>query len=365
MSPPPDRVAGWDLLRGLCALTVAVYHLLYWLQLAQLPALGTYGVYLFFVLSGASLAWTYGGRDLRAWPAWRDFLLLRGLRLAPLFVPLTLLFAWMLVAHRGSWPPGLGGYLLQNLLFVFGLHDPVRTAVLIGAWSLGIEVVFYLMFPLLLASLAQAWLRWALLLALAAVQAGWIAHTLGRQGWEAGVVAYHQVPAFAAYFQAGCMIGWWQRRHAPAWPLSAGLGAIVALGLLLGLLMPQAAGQEIAGWRGLVLAPACVAAVAVVGAAQVRTAWLRRLASFAGDVTYGTYLLHPVLLWGLAWWVLPLESLTPAGRWTTLGTVLAASVALAWCSERWLEAPLRRQGRAWLQAWRGSRTQRESASIAS
>src|SRR4051794_32821994 len=53
------RVLGWDLLRGLCALTVATYHMLLWLDIAELPALGTYGVYLFFVLSGASLAYNY------------------------------------------------------------------------------------------------------------------------------------------------------------------------------------------------------------------------------------------------------------------------------------------------------------------
>jgi peptidoglycan/LPS O-acetylase OafA/YrhL len=56
VNPSRGRVLGWDLLRGLCALTVASYHLLYWLGLAELPALGTYGVYLFIVLSGASLA---------------------------------------------------------------------------------------------------------------------------------------------------------------------------------------------------------------------------------------------------------------------------------------------------------------------
>ena len=59
-----ERVLGWDLLRGLCALTVASYHLLYWLKIVELPALGTYGVYMFFVLSGASLAYNYDAARL-------------------------------------------------------------------------------------------------------------------------------------------------------------------------------------------------------------------------------------------------------------------------------------------------------------
>ncbi len=40
-----ERVFGWDLLRGLCALLVASYHLLYWTDLAQLHVFGSYGVY--------------------------------------------------------------------------------------------------------------------------------------------------------------------------------------------------------------------------------------------------------------------------------------------------------------------------------
>ncbi|RYY87902.1 MAG: acyltransferase, partial [Comamonadaceae bacterium] len=50
---PGERVLGWDLLRGLSAVAVATYHLLSWQQVAAIHAWGSYGVYLFFVLSGA------------------------------------------------------------------------------------------------------------------------------------------------------------------------------------------------------------------------------------------------------------------------------------------------------------------------
>ena len=59
---PSERVLGWDLLRGLCAVAVACYHLLLWQDVAALHSFGSYGVYMFFVLSGASLAYTYGPR---------------------------------------------------------------------------------------------------------------------------------------------------------------------------------------------------------------------------------------------------------------------------------------------------------------
>ncbi len=64
-SAPPGRVLGWDLLRGICALGVASYHLMAWQKLADIHSIGFYGVYLFFVLSGASLTLNYLPRFAR------------------------------------------------------------------------------------------------------------------------------------------------------------------------------------------------------------------------------------------------------------------------------------------------------------
>ena len=361
------RVAGWDLLRGLCALTVASYHLLGWLQLAELPALGTYGVYLFFVLSGASLAYTHDGRK---WPTPRgyvEFLAARWLRLAPLYLLLCALFVAMLSARSGAAVDHLGQRLLLNATFAFGLHDPVTWALLIGGWSLGIEFVFYLAFPLLARiATAPAW-RWAALGLLALVQAGWIRQTIGLHGWPDGVVAYHQAPAFAAYFFAGCMIGSARRDRTAGWPLGAAVAAWMALALLFALLMPERAGDELLGARGLVLASACIVVVWASGKARVGGRTLQALAAIAGDITYGTYLLHPMLLFGLLWFVMPVAAMSTALRWVVLAGVLVGAIALAWACERWIERPARRWGRASLrgEVRRAAGRQSEAASISS
>ena len=239
------RVLGWDLLRGLCALTVALYHLMYWLELAELPALGTYGVYLFFVLSGASLAYNYGAERVRSPRAVGRFLLARWLRLAPLYLLLCGVYIAMLAAHSGPLPLAqVARYLALNASFAFGAWDPSLNALLIGGWSLGIEFVYYLFFPLITQLLPRRGWSALVFVALVALQFAWIQRTLGALGWDKGVVAYHQVPAFAAYFFGGCIIGAWRRASDGQWPFAAGLAAWVGMALLLALLMPENAGER-------------------------------------------------------------------------------------------------------------------------
>lgn len=361
------RILGWDLLRGVCAITVAFYHLSYWLGLAELPALGTYGVYLFFVLSGASLAYVYPADEVRSFGDVGRFLATRWLRLAPLYLLLCLVFIAMLAVRNGALANHLGLRLLLNASFGFGVYDPALWALLIGGWSLGIEFVYYLCFPLLARVLPHRALAAGVLLVLVIVQFGWIQRTVGSNGWTAAVTDYHQAPAFAAYFFGGCLLGNWQRRAGPAWPEAAAwLAAAGWVGLLL-LLMPRNAGDELLGLRGIALFLACFAAVHVSGRASLGTG-TARLAAWFGDVTYGTYLLHPMLFFGAAWFVaLPLTGSEPQtwstpARWLTLVVVIATATALAGLSERRLERPLRRWSR---KRFEKPRAQSDADSISS
>jgi peptidoglycan/LPS O-acetylase OafA/YrhL len=335
-------VLGWDLLRGVGALMVAFYHLSYWLGLTELPALGTYGVYLFFVLSGASLAYVYPAERLRGIGDTLRFLATRWLRLAPLYLLLCVVFIVMLSLHNGQWVNRIPLRLALNASFAFGLQDPAVWALLIGGWTLGIEFVYYLFFPLLARVLRHRWASLLLLAALVALQWWWIYRTVGSAGWSAGVIAYHQVPAFAAYFFGGCMLGHWQRRAAPAAPEWQGwLVAAAWVGLLLAL-MPAAPGQELLGARGAVLFTSVFVAVYLSGRVRLqgRTAVL---AEWFGDITFGLYLLHPILLFSLLWFVAPgLAEWPLPARCLLLLAVMAVAATLAALSERRLERPLRR-----------------------
>lgn len=364
------RVLGWDVLRGLCALAVASYHLLYWQGLATLHTLGSYGVYLFFVLSGASLAYTYGDRltDARATGA---FLLTRWLRLAPLYLLLCVVFIGFLALRNGEVVDRLPLRLALNASFAFGLHDPTVWALLVGGWSLGIEFVYYLAFPLLAAALSRATWCAAIALALGVLQWVWVYRTAGSDaGYAASAVAYHQVPAFAAYFFGGCVIGHLRRTRFLALAPAAGVAVWVATGALLLVLNPAQAGDELLGARGAALFGLCFAAVFASGHVSL-SGRATRAAQWLGDITYGCYLLHPMLFWGFAWFVLPrlgiveAEALPLAARWGVLAGVLALSCLGAAASERWFESPLRRWGKRRLGPRGAAAPYKEAASISS
>jgi peptidoglycan/LPS O-acetylase OafA/YrhL len=349
----PDRVLGWDVLRGLCALAVASYHLLYWQDVATLNTFGSYGVYLFFVLSGASLAYNYSGR-LGGLRESLSFLATRWMRLAPLYIVLCGVYVAMLTLRNGGLPEMLATRLALNATFAFGVNDPVVWALLIGGWSLGIEFIYYLAFPLLLLVLPRARLCALVAVALTLLQWLWVYRTAGSEaGYAASAVAYHQIPAFAAYFFGGCVIGHWRRSAGGTIRESLGLLAWAAMGLLLFLLNPVQQGDELLGARGLVLFAACFAIVSISGRVSVERR-LEPIARWLGDITYGCYLLHPIFFFAFVWFVLPryvslnVTELPLPVQCAIVATVLVLSCVTAAASERWFEAPVRRWGKRML-----------------
>ena len=57
-----DRHHALDLVRGIAAAGVAVYHFLVWNEIADIQSMGTFSVYLFFVLSALTMMMVYGDR---------------------------------------------------------------------------------------------------------------------------------------------------------------------------------------------------------------------------------------------------------------------------------------------------------------
>ncbi len=346
-----ERVLGWDLLRGCSAFAVATYHLLMWQKLAEIHSLGFYAVYLFFVLSGASLVINYYFQFSQVWSLrlWGRFLFTRYWRLAPLFTLLVLLsLPWKL--HQHGMTAELLLKLVANLGFVFGFGSPATQSMIVGGWSLGIEFIFYLLFPLFLLPLAwgqraMAWVLGGLL----ALQWVWIAGTIAQdaQSIEA-LAAYHQVPAFAAYFFGGCAIGYLHLHRQWRLQVGAWLGcAVVAFaGVAMVLLNTSNPAATLFGWRASLLTGLCLFLVWWSNQIVV-LGYLVKICKWFGDVTYGVYLIHPFVYFGFERLLLPRMSGVQLAipQWQTgllVGCcVLGITALLAYASERWFERPVR------------------------
>src|ERR1700730_12102055 len=183
------RLDGIDLLRGLAIFFVLVDHVHIRLALAKVPYTkflppqlghflvgnGELGVQMFFVVSGFLIT----SISLRRWAPLsqikvRDFYLLRFARIAPLFFLLLAVLSGLHFAHVHNYvvtarTGGLGRALLAALTFHVNVLE-ARRGYLPGnwdiLWSLSVEEIFYLCFPIVCRVFGQGKLFFSLLLGL-------------------------------------------------------------------------------------------------------------------------------------------------------------------------------------------------------
>ena len=134
-------------LRAVAALMVFLYHLhaIPGLQVpAALPWIAThfgFGVHLFFALSAFALAWANPHAAERPGP----YLIKRFFRIAPLYY---IVLAVVLVLSRTGWP-GIERFIAE-VTFTFNLVPGWHPGLVPAGWTVGTEVLFYLLLPLLL-----------------------------------------------------------------------------------------------------------------------------------------------------------------------------------------------------------------------
>lgn len=119
--------------------------------LCRSAMVGFHGVELFFVISGFILALPFATHHLAEAPAvnLRKYYLRRLTRLEPpYFVTIFLLMFLSAVMHQGS-QPAIYSHLAASLAYVHNLIYGAPSTVIGVAWSLEIEVQFYLLVPVL------------------------------------------------------------------------------------------------------------------------------------------------------------------------------------------------------------------------
>lgn len=320
-----ERVESLDALRGVLAIGVMVYHLLLFRYDVALRSLGTYAVYTFFVLSGFAMRWTATPPPGEPFPL-RPYAAARLARIVPLWWAAVIGTVVSALPTR----PDLG-QLVENLTLVVALTP--TTDIPLGGWSIEIEIVFYLLFPVFAMLLRTTRSLVALLvvavpLRFAYVLSGWPSGRLGDP------VHYQQIPTFLVFFAGGMLLAELRRGRSPhsnQLPLVGTAAVLVAVFATGGL----DRWTILAGPLSLALTAGCIVAVGCAAWAPNPTGRATRwLSATLGAISYAVYLLHPI--------VYSVVNRVGAGDAMTVAATIVGSLVAAWCSYRWFEVPVGR-----------------------
>jgi len=319
-----DRVVTVDALRGLLAFGVLIYHVIAYEGGPVLIQIGRYGVYSFFAISGFALYTSYMGRIGSRIEIYSYFIS-RFFRIAPLYYVTLMISIIVFGSQDFSW-----GKLFFNITFLMGFANPGELSMVAGGWSIGIEMAFYVLFPILVLTCGgREWRLGVLAATLFVAQVIFVNRVLSdstlAQAWN----EYTQPIAFAGYFSTGCLVaGILARRpnlkgHVLAW-----IFTFIAVGAFA-LVSP---GNEDAmkGAVGAFLTLSCLALVSGVTLLPEPHGKLRSLADWLGRHSYGIYLLHPIVYFYAAQ--------TPMG-WSHLPLTIAGTSLAAICTYTLIEEP--------------------------
>ncbi len=380
----PARFYSLDVLRGIAALSVVVFHWRHFFydgaepgsdappEQPLLAALfvpyraGWLAVDLFFALSGFIFFWMYarpiGDRTVSA----REFFVLRMSRLYPLH------FATLIavIIFQALYQLATGGYfvyasndayhLVLNLLFLSSWGFEGGYSYNAPVWSVSVEMFLYAVFFLQCRVMKPR--MWVLL---GIALASYAIFRLTQSQLARGAASFHMGGlAYLVYLRVVHSSAFEKRRTARGgprggWAVTAFIGLTLALWLVT--VLNIAGPAESLGWTGwpdlsgwtmafpvFILFPWTILVLAVLEA--VRGSLGRRLA-FIGDLSYSSYLVHfPVqIALALVVVLLGFDRSVFTSPWL-LGAFVMGVVALALASHRLLEVPMQRYlRRRWLR----------------
>ncbi len=365
-SYPVDRtgtgkLAYIDVLRGIAILGVIAVHHGFEFKLAgalsQPSFYGRLGVQLFFVASAMTLCRSAVQRAGEP-RAVTSFLLRRYVRIAPLYylgLGLYALMRLVLPPELTFYERGLYGFgnVAANLLFVHGFMPDAYNRVVPGGWSIGVEMTFYLAFPVLFAG--TAWLVCAgnVRALVAASAGGWVICVaaqllLGR--WLTlpldDPFVYSSIANQLPVFLVG-IVGYYavDQGRAEALPNARAWFVLLTIAVSCMQLWPFPGSDQIV--------PTLAGVSFIFLASMVREqvehgGWL----GLVGQRSYSMYILHFLPVWLVGLLVERAAATSPAMQMllympTLLIAAAATFVAAGW-TERWIERPAIGLGRRWI-----------------
>ncbi|HEY9236096.1 MULTISPECIES: acyltransferase family protein [Phenylobacterium] len=348
------RLGGVESLRAYAAFAIVIFHVIH---LAQAPVPQSlefmkdffgYGVPLFFVVSAFSLAYGYDGRvfgDGRL----QEFYLRRLLRIAPLYY--LALATWMAaMALIGGPPPSLS-LLVLCLTFLFNLAPDAVDGIAPASWSIGVEMLFYVIFPFVMA-LARTLPRAILV----TVAFGGLALVFAATGTRLKLnpsFVVHGLLFNLPYFGFGLIAFRLSQFASPR------LGGVLTIAGLVMTVAMWASASMLAGRIGwtvnilYMMAWGAPFALICLGMALRPLAILSNPATeFLGKISFGLYLGHPQVIFVLSQLgVYERIQEIPGGSGVTFPLAVlvtsAALIPIAWVLYAFIERPGMELGRRW------------------
>jgi peptidoglycan/LPS O-acetylase OafA/YrhL len=351
-SPDKRRLEFLDALRGLAATYVVIYHMLLlpqpnlvaprWVETFALA--GGTGITLFFIVSAFSLYYTMPLR-LRESSPLSSFYLHRFFRIAPLFY-----FVLVLSLIRDSWLFGRIHSVADVALstaFVFNLVPLKQEGLVWASWTIGVEMLFYLVFPLIYRRVkgrAEAatfvfvcllgWSALQLMLDYLMIPTEWRTSVLQWSVFRylptfaAGILAYHIYMSLdAAKIRDG---------HFKSVGDALVMGGIFAFMAYLHSWLPTVFGDGYY-WQGVIFA--CI----FLGLAlSPWTLLVNALTRYLGEISYSIYLVHPTVVFMLSpvyQWVYQRSPSLTVAFLGSLTLTLAIVLPISSLTYRLIEAP--------------------------
>ncbi|RWC32694.1 acyltransferase [Mesorhizobium sp.] len=293
-------------MRCYAALSIVLVHLIA-LPKLQIPGYLWFvpthfgnGVPLFYIVSAFGLFVGYSGR-IGTRQELREFYLRRFLRIAPLFYFTMLFYIPFCWAVWGTTIPL--SQFVSSALFVFNFVPNHVTGFVMASWSIGVEMAFYAILPLLVFAITGLARSLVFLAVAVFLAANWALAFQGTEGTLA-VFGHFSLVAHLFYFAAG-IAGYyvWLRicRTSPQ------IGRIVFAASLLAIVGLISFTSQIAvffetvlgssGGSGVKTAWAVTLASAVVGVSLYPQRWfVNPAAKLLGNASFSIYLWHPVVI---------------------------------------------------------------------
>lgn len=294
-----ERYHSLDYLRGACAFGILLYHYFSWTfgidnNWSIFNKIGIYGVSVFYVLSGLTLYLVYvekkEAREFLKIKSLKSFYVKRIFRIMPLF---WVVITGAIVIYNLN-PTPMEVFLEYSGLFSLIDWDLGFSP---GIWSIGNELVFYCLFPLLvLSTLHQKYMTPVLLVTFTAAFvyfSFFFIPSLGslNEKWSWYKNPLNQVIYFFVGFLLG-QIG--LRRH---FSKTTGI-AFFCFGLALFVFLPidHHNFKHATGWSRLLLSLASIVVCAgVFLLREIKLKPIHKMLSFLGGISYSLYLLHPLV----------------------------------------------------------------------